>query len=161
MLLRFLKTAAVFSMALYFFIVAYDNTIDFNTNFVFVKHVLSMDTTLKSPPLLARAITDESIQRLLYESLIAIEFFIAAFCLTSSLILLRCLNQKILFTKFKSFALAALFCGFLYFFVGFIIVAGEWFCMWQSHTANAQFTAALFALLMMAILLFLNQEERE
>ena len=55
-----------------FFIVAYNNVIDFNTNFVFVKHVLSMDTTFKSPPVLARAITDESTQKLLYESLTAI-----------------------------------------------------------------------------------------
>lgn len=161
MLLRLIKTVAVFSAGLYFFIVAYDNAIDFNTNFVFVKHVLSMDTTFKSPPLLARAITNESTQKLLYESLIAVEFLITAFCLAASLTLMRCLNQKILFTKFKLLALAALFCGFLYFFVGFIIVAGEWFCMWQSHAANAQFTAALFALLMMAILLFVNQEERE
>ena len=69
MLPRLIKTAAVFSVALYFLMVAYDNTIDFNTDFVFVKHVLSIDTALKSPPVLARTITDESTQKLLYESL--------------------------------------------------------------------------------------------
>ncbi|MBX9577604.1 MAG: DUF2165 domain-containing protein [Chthoniobacterales bacterium] len=72
MLPRLVKTATVFRVALYFLMVAYDNTIDFNTNVVFVKHVLSMDTTFKSPPVLARAITDASVQKLLYESLTAI-----------------------------------------------------------------------------------------
>ena len=159
MLLRLIKAALVFSLGLYFCIVAYDNMVDFNSNFVFTKHILSMDTTFQRPVLIHRAIHEEISQKLLYETLIAIEVLVSLLCITSSLVLAFCCHQQDRFTRFKPLALGALFSGFLYFFGGFIIVAGEWFCMWQSKEANAQPIAGFFSLLTLLMLVFLAQKE--
>ena len=161
MLLRLLKTTMVFSCGIYFFLIADSNIIDFKVNFIFVQHVLSMDTTFQSPALMHRAITDIRIQRILYELMIAIEGTIALCCLTSSLLLARAFHNKKSFEHAKSFALVSLFLGFFYFFVGFLIIGGEWFCMWQSHVANAQPIAEFFSLLLMLILFFVSQKEGE
>ena len=39
------KVAMIGSLAAYAFIVAYDNVVDYGSNYEFVRHVLSMDTT--------------------------------------------------------------------------------------------------------------------
>ena len=44
-LIRLAKVAMIASLAAYAFIVAYDNIIDYQSNYEFVRHVLSMDTT--------------------------------------------------------------------------------------------------------------------
>ena len=44
-LIRLAKIATIAALAAYAFIVAYDNIVDYGSNYEFVKHVLSMDTT--------------------------------------------------------------------------------------------------------------------
>jgi predicted small integral membrane protein len=61
------------SLAAYAFIVAYDNVVDYGSNYQFVRHVLSMDTTYRSDALMHRAITNESIWRVAYALIIATE----------------------------------------------------------------------------------------
>jgi predicted small integral membrane protein len=45
------------ALAAFAFIVTYDNIVDYNSNFDFVRHVLSMDTTFSNNELRHRAIT--------------------------------------------------------------------------------------------------------
>jgi predicted small integral membrane protein len=45
-LIRLTKIATIAALAAYAFIVAYDNIVDYGSNYEFVKHVLSIDTTL-------------------------------------------------------------------------------------------------------------------
>src|SRR5262245_41203519 len=61
------------SLAAYAFIVAYDNVVDYDSNYRFVRHVLSMDTTFPGNALMHRAITNESIWRVAYALIIAME----------------------------------------------------------------------------------------
>jgi predicted small integral membrane protein len=68
---RLTKIAMTAALAAFAFIVAYDNIIDYGTNYAFVQHVLSMDTTFPGNQLMHRAITDESIWRLAYAGIIA------------------------------------------------------------------------------------------
>jgi predicted small integral membrane protein len=56
-------------------------------------------------------------------------------------------------------AFIGLFLGFILYMVGFIVVGGEWFSMWQSSTWNAQETAGLFASLIMLVMIFLGLSE--
>ncbi|MBM3857918.1 MAG: DUF2165 domain-containing protein [Verrucomicrobia bacterium] len=70
-----------------------------------------------------------NVQKWMYELMILIEGSIALCCLTSALLLARSLNNKKLFVHARSFALISLFFGFSYFFIGFLIIGGEWFCM--------------------------------
>ena len=54
---RLAKLAMVVSIALFAFIVTYDNIVDYGSNYAFVQHVLSMDSTFPGNALMGRAIT--------------------------------------------------------------------------------------------------------
>src|SRR5467141_3708827 len=72
-LIRLAKVAMIASLAAYAFIVAYDNIVDYQSNYEFVRHVLSMDTTFHGNALMHRAISNESIWSLAYALIIAME----------------------------------------------------------------------------------------
>ena len=72
-LIRLAKVAMIGSLAAYAFIVAYDNVVDYDSNYEFVRHVLSMDTTFPGNALTHRAITNESVWRVAYALIIAME----------------------------------------------------------------------------------------
>lgn len=54
---RLIKIAMVASCALFALLVAYGNLVDYNTNYQFVRHTLSMDTTFPGNALMGRAVT--------------------------------------------------------------------------------------------------------
>ena len=60
-LIRLSKIALIFALAAYALIVAYDNIVDYGSNYEFVKHVLTMDTTFPGNALMHRAIADKSV----------------------------------------------------------------------------------------------------
>jgi predicted small integral membrane protein len=51
-------------LGLFGLLVAVDNVIDYGTNYAFVQHVFSMDTTFPGNALMGRAITDPAVWRL-------------------------------------------------------------------------------------------------
>jgi len=59
--IRLAKIAAIAALAAYALIVACDNIVDYGSNYEFVRHVLSMDTTFPGNALMHRAITDEGV----------------------------------------------------------------------------------------------------
>ena len=65
-LIRLAKVAMIGSLAAYAFIVAYDAVVHYQSNYEFVRHVLSMDTTFPASRLMHRAITNENIWSLAY-----------------------------------------------------------------------------------------------
>src|ERR1700752_1596953 len=73
-LIRLAKVAMIASLAAYAFIVAFDNIVDYGSNYEFVRHVLSMDTTFPGNALMHRAITDETVWRLAYAAIIVTEW---------------------------------------------------------------------------------------
>jgi predicted small integral membrane protein len=72
-LIRLAKATMVGSLAAYAFIVAYNNVVDYGSNYQFVRHVLSMDTTFPGNALMHRAITNESIWRAAYALIMVME----------------------------------------------------------------------------------------
>ena len=73
LIVRLAKIAMTAALAAFAFIVTYDNLIDYGSNYEFVKHVLSMDTTFPGNKLMDRAITDPRIWTLAYAAIIAAE----------------------------------------------------------------------------------------
>ena len=59
--IRAAKAALVAAIALFASLVAFGNVTDYNTNFVFVQHVLSMDTIFPFSTIKYRAITAPSL----------------------------------------------------------------------------------------------------
>ena len=56
MVLRLVKIILVLQIGLFALLVAYDNIVDYGTNYAFVRHVLTMDTTFPGNHLMDRAI---------------------------------------------------------------------------------------------------------
>ena len=61
----------VASLALFALLVAFDNLADYDTNYAFVWHVLSMDTTFPENALLYRRITSPALWQVSYALIIA------------------------------------------------------------------------------------------
>jgi predicted small integral membrane protein len=154
-LIRLAKIAMVASLAAYAFIVAYDNIIDYQSNYEFVRHVLSMDTTFPGNALMHRAITNENIWRTTYALIIAAEGATAFLLVVGGLVMLRRLSASAgTFNRSKVWAVAGLTVGFGLWFFGFMVIAGEYFAMWQSKTWNGQETAFRIATVILGVLIF-------
>src|SRR5215471_17753806 len=69
---RLVKLALLASLALYALLVAYDNVVDYEANYAFVRHTLAMDT-LTDNALKGRAITSPALWMAAYWLIIATE----------------------------------------------------------------------------------------
>ena len=72
-MIRLAKIAVLAALAAFALIVAYDNVFDYNSNYQFVRHVLSMDTIFPDSVLRSRAIDSQTIWRAGYALIIAAE----------------------------------------------------------------------------------------
>ena len=72
-LTRLAKVAVIAALATFALIVAYNNVVDYDSNYQFVRHVLSMDTTFPESVLRSRAIDSETMWRAAYALIIATE----------------------------------------------------------------------------------------
>ena len=158
--IRLVKTAMVASAALFALLVAYNNLADYNSNYEFVRHTLSMDTTFPDNALKGRAITSPDLWALAYWSIILAEaatglvLAIGAFRL-----MLAWRAPAAVFAAAKPYVVIGVGLGFLVWFTGFMIVGGEWFLMWQSRIWNGQEAAFRLFAFMGLTLLFLNQAD--
>src|SRR6478736_1878463 len=156
-LIRLAKVTMIGSLAAYAFIVAYDNVVDYGSNYQFVRHVLSMDTTFPDNALMHRAITNESIWRVAYALIIVMEGLTAVLLGLGAVMLLRRLNTPAeVFNRSKVWAVAGLTIGFALWFFGFMVIAGEYFAMWQSKQWNGQETAFRITTVILTVLLFVS-----
>lgn len=159
--LRYIKISMVTSIALFFSVISFNNITDPNSNWIYLQHTMSMDTTFHSPAIMWRAITNPVTQRVAYYIVIAWEILTAILCWIGCFTLLSKIKaQDDVFIKAKKTAYIGLFAGFVLYMFGFIIIAGEWFCMWQSKDWNAQLTAGLFISLIMFVMIFLASAEK-
>jgi predicted small integral membrane protein len=162
MIVRISKLLMVACLALFALIVTFDNITDYDTNFQFVRHVLSMDTTFPGNALLYRSITQPALWTLAYILIIAAEGLCGLVLTTGAVAMLRNLRASgAAFERAKRFAIAGVTIAFLIWFLGFMVVGGEWFAMWQSGTWNGQQPAFRFYMTALAVLLFVNQTDVE
>ena len=161
-IVRLAKISMITAIAAYALIVAYDNIVDYASNYEFVRHVLSMDTTFPGNLLMHRAISDESIWRLVYALIIAIEGLTAFLLVLSTLVLLGRLKAPAqVFNRSKVWAVAGLTVGFGLWFFGFMVIAGEYFAMWQSKDWNGQEAAFRIATEILGVLVFVTLPDGE
>jgi len=140
--IRWLKIFVLLVVALYATFVALGNLMDYDSNYEFVRHVLSMDTTFRDNHLMWRAITDPLLHTLAYWGIIAVEISIAVLGWIGVYKMCRAQNAPSqVFTEAKTIGLYAFMLAVLLWFVGFIDFGSEWFAMWQSSTWNGKQTA--------------------
>ncbi|MFA5958617.1 DUF2165 family protein [Hyphomicrobium sp.] len=157
---RYAKIVMCFVLGLFCLLVTFNNITDYATNYVFVQHVLSMDTTLPDSGLKYRAISSPELWQLAYTAIIAAEGLAGILFIAGSAALWRVREAPAsIFNAAKSYAVAAATLAFLIWFFGFMVVGGEWFAMWESQAWNGQQGAFRFYVSVLAVLVFLNQPD--
>jgi predicted small integral membrane protein len=161
MMIRTLKAAMVGAIGAWAFLIALGNVIDYDSNWHFVQHVLSMDTVFADNPLRYRAVTNPALQTLGYGLIIATEWVMSALCLVGAWRLFAARNDHARFVTAKTLAAAGLVLVFLLYFVGFVAIGGEWFCSWQSEVWNGQTKAVSFLTCAMFVLVVVLMHEED
>lgn len=162
MTLRLSKIVMSLCLAAFAFLVAFGNITDYGSNFAFVQHVLSMDTTFPGNALMYRSITNPALWTAGYWLIIVGEALTCVLFLIAALRLWQARNGTGKeFNDAKGFVVIGATMGFLVWFLGFMVVGGEWFAMWQSSTWNGQEAAFKFYMTMLAVLIFVNQPDHD
>jgi predicted small integral membrane protein len=152
--IRAAKAALVAVIALFASLVAVGNLTDYDTNFRYVQHVLSMDTIFPSSSIGWRAITSPALHHAAYALIIAVEIVTAVLCWIGASALARRLRaDAAAFNQAKTWAVAGLTLGFLLWQVGFVTIGGEWFAMWQSQEWNGVPSAFRFLMTILGALI--------
>jgi predicted small integral membrane protein len=157
MILRSAKILLLLAVALFYLVVVFNNTTDYNSNYQFVYHVLMMDSTFPGNQGMWRAVHSTFVYHSFYDSIICWEALTAVLAWTGGILLLRKLRAPASeFNRAKRIPVVALTLGLLMWFVAFLTVGAEWFLMWQSKTWNGQeaafrmFTVVGIILILMA-----------
>lgn len=141
-----IKLVLVAYYLIMFLMFAVNNTVDFDTNYQYVKHVLIMDTI--ASPNSSRAILNSTIHLAAYFLIIIwqyLTFLVGAIGLWNYL-----KNSE------KYLINYALLMGITLYLFGYLVLASEWFLMWQSKSWNGQGAAFQFTILFTLILIFFN-----
>ncbi len=155
MLSKLGKTLLTSTLALYFLLVAFNNIIDYDTNFKFVQHVLSMDSIPSDAHVQWRAIRSPQLHHVAYWTIILWELMTGFICGLGAKRLFSALRSKQEFAAAKTLPIAGLWLGLLLWSLVFITIAGEWFLMWESSVWNGEVPALRMFILNAFALLFL------
>ena len=159
---RYAKILMVLSLAAFAFMVTFNNLTDYGSNFAFVQHVLSMDTTFPGNAAMYRAVTNPLLWHLGYWLIIAGEGLTFVLFLLGAISLFRARHAEgQAFDAAKNWVVAGATAGFLVWFFGFMVIGGEWFLMWQSDTWNGQDAAFKFYMAILGVLIFVKQPDGE
>ncbi|XPP25683.1 MAG: DUF2165 domain-containing protein [Leucobacter sp.] len=142
--LPFAAAVFVFVNALYIFLVALGNITDYGTNYAFVQHVLSMDTTNfgqpegqgLDPDVMWRAIDNPVVWNIGYIGIIIAESLAAILLIIALVHFARAIFGRASYAAARLWSSMGLALIVLIFAGGFIALGGEWFQMWRSVAWN-------------------------
>jgi predicted small integral membrane protein len=116
-----------------------------------------MDTTFPGSHLHYRSINNPILFHAGYIIIILLEGFMAFCCIKGSWSMIRNIkNDGAAFHASKNWAVAGIIIGILIWFVGFEVIGGEWFAMWQSATWNGLAAAERVLGFLVLVLLLLH-----
>ena len=134
---RLSKIVVTGGLALWAFLVTLGNVTDYESNWAFVQHVLSMDTVFADSTLTWRAIANPAIQTVAYLAIIATEALIfLAFLVAAVRMSAKLRVPKEDFQRARAFTAVGVLVGFGLFFIGFKGIAAEWFAMWSPSSGT-------------------------
>jgi predicted small integral membrane protein len=160
MTVRLAKILLTLTLAAFAGLVTFNNLTDYGSNYLFVQHVLSMDTTFPHSALRYRATSNPLWWQLAYWLIIASE---GVTCVLLALGALKLWGARrasgAAFNRAKAWVSAGCAAGFMLWFCGFMVIGGEWFAMWQSEIWNGQEGAFRFYMAILGVLIFVNQRD--
>ena len=153
------KIVLTWAVALFASLVAFNNLTDYQSNYLFVSHVLKMDTTFPENRAMWRAIDSPFLYHAFYWLIIVAEAAVAVLCWLGGFRLFASIHDASRFNAAKGIAITGLTLGIVLWFTGFITIGGEWFLMWQSKVWNGQQAAFRLVVILSIVLLYLIQPD--
>jgi predicted small integral membrane protein len=162
MFTRSAKLLLLAGIAFYYTLVVFNNLTDFGSNYEFIQHVLSMDTTIPGNHGMWRAMTSPGMHLVFYWMIILWESVTMVLAWWGLAGLAQKVRQRAeVFNAGKRVAVMALTASLLMWLVAFLDVGGEWFLMWQSHIWNGQEEAFRMFVIVGFVLLLLVQPDTD
>jgi predicted small integral membrane protein len=162
MITRAAKILLLAAVALFYTLVVFNNLTDPDSNYQFVRHVLSMDSTFPGNHGMGRAFALPAEHVVFFVSIIAWEMVTMLLLWWGVVTLARSLRlAPSTFQAAKRIPVIALTLSMLMWLVAFLSVGGEWFLMWQSHTWNGQEAAFRMFTVTGVVFLILMQPETD
>ena len=153
---RAAKLHLLAAIALYYTLVVFNNLTDFGSNYEFIRHVLSMDSTFPGNHAIRRALPSPGIHLVFYWLIIVWEIVTGTLAWWGLVNLIRALRRPAnVYNAEKRMAIIALTLSMLMWLVAFVDVGGEWFLMWQSHSWNGQEEAFRMFMIVGVVMLLL------
>lgn len=157
---RIAKIISVASIALMALIIVIGNTTDYYTNYHFVEHVLKMDTVFPDSDIQYRNVDNPLLFHVAYFSIIVMQTVMAYCCIRGSWVMLKNLKgSAATFHASKNWAVAGIIIGIMIWFLGFEVIGGEWFAMWQSSRWNGLGSAERIVSFLVLVLILLHLKE--
>ena len=159
--IRLVQIVVAALAGIYMLLVGIDNVLDYDVNFEFAKHVMGMKDLFPNNDLDdERSISQLWLIHVFYIGIIILEISGGLITLKGMVdIINHRQSESFIFIQQKRFAILGVLIGLVLWAGVFLIVAGEWFQMWQSATWNAQSTAFNLAILYGVFLVILLQKE--
>lgn len=159
--IRFVQITIAALAGIYLLLVGVNNVLDYDVNFEFAKQVMGMKDVFPSNDLDDwRSISQLWLIHIFYIGIIFLEITGGLFTLKGVADLIKNRrSEALIFNHKKKFAIYGVLIGMVLWAGVFLIVAGEWFQMWQSATWNAQGTAFNLAILYGVFIIILLKEE--
>jgi predicted small integral membrane protein len=155
------KTIAVAAIGLLSLLIVIGNTTDYYTNYHFVEHVMKMDTIFPDSNVHYRSINNPFLFHAGYIFIILTEALMSFCCIKGTWLLIKNRNSDAAaFHASKNWAVAGIIIGIIIWFLGFEVVGGEWFAMWQSSTWNGLGSAERIVSFLVLVLILLHFEEK-
>lgn len=160
LLFRIAKTISVLAIGLMALLVVIGNTTDYYTNYLFVEHVMKMDTVFPGSNVHYRSVDNSFLFHAGYIFIILLEAAMAICCLKGSWRMFKNLkNDAAAFHGSKNWAVAGIIIGIIIWFAGFEVIGGEWFAMWQSPTWNGLAAAERIVSFLVLVLILLHLKD--
>lgn len=138
-------------------LVMYSNFADYATNYEYLAHILSMDTTRDSLKYSHRAITSPMLHHRIYWLIITLEVVFTAFCILGTYHLYKNINTSgKKFHEAKKFAIIGILIALFLYYVCFQVIGVEWFNMDESQHWNYKDWARHIVDFMLAALIYVT-----
>lgn len=138
-LTRYSKFILMAFFSFFGLLVMYSDFTDYSSNYEYVGHVLSMDTTRENTNITDRAITSPMLHHRIYWIIITLEVMYTVCCLIGTYQLLKNINASAdAFHEAKKLSIVGLLIAIFIYYVCLQVVGVEWFNMDESQTWNAK-----------------------
>ncbi|MEO6678983.1 MAG: DUF2165 domain-containing protein [Pseudomonas sp.] len=138
-IIRYSKALLMASFSFFGLLVMISNFTDYPSNYEYVSHILSMDTTRDNPNTNYRAITSPILHHRIYWIIITLEVIYTLYCLMGTYQLFKHINASAKdFHEAKKLSIVGLLIAIFIYYVCLQVIGVEWFDMDESQLWNAK-----------------------